>query len=161
MTFISKEILANAIVAVRAMDMRQCKELADEINAKQPQLLYSVLALRNFGVTATQLELPINILLVSYQCIKACDHKWPVISEVTQERCIKRIVGRMRFNEGLSPVQSTEAVSTFIAEHKEPWLLAYVFGELGVNNLLDISTEAQKNIVLGTLNLVECIADTD
>lgn len=159
MTAITKEILANAIIAVRAMDLRQCEQLSDEVHANQPQLLLSVLALRSFGVTLEQLEVPLNILLVCYQCMKTCGRQWPLVSDAMQERCIIRLVARMRFNEGLPPAQATEAISTFIAEHNERWLLAFVFGELGSHHLLAFESEAQKHLVLVTLTLVECIAE--
>ena len=135
MTAITKEILANAIIAVRAMDLRQGEQLSDEIHANQPQLLLSVLALQRFGVTLEQLEVPLNILLVCYQCMKTCGRQWTRISEAMQERCIIRLVARMRFNEGLAPAQATEAITTLIAEHNERWLLAFVFGELGTHHL--------------------------
>ena len=159
MTAITKEILANSIIAVRAMDLRQCEQLSDEIHAHQPQLLWSVLALRSFGVTLEQLEVPLNALLVCYQCMKTCGRQWPLISEAMQERCIVRLVARMRFNEGLAPAQAAEAITTFIAEHNERWILAFVFGELDSSKLLAIESEAQKHLVLVTLALVECIAE--
>ena len=65
----------------------------------------------------------------------------------------------MQFNEGLTAAQSTAAIATCISEHNERWLLGYVYGELGANNLLVIESEAQKFLVLATLALVECIAD--
>lgn len=159
MTAITKEILASAIIAVRAMDLRQCEQLSDEIHANQPQLLLSVLALRSFGVSPEQLEVPLNTLLVCYQCMKTCGRQWPLISEAMQERCIMRLVARMRFNDGLAPAQAAEAITTYIAEHNERWLLAFVFGELGSNNALTIESEGQKHLVLVTLALVECIAE--
>lgn len=159
MTAITKEILANAIIAVRAMDLRQCKQLSDEIHANQPQLLLSVLALPSFGVTLEQLEVPLNILLVCFQCMKTCGRQWPLITKAMQKRCSIRLVARMRFNEGLAPAQASEAIATFIAEHNERWLLAFVFGELGSHRLLAIESEAQKYLVLVTLALAECIVE--
>jgi len=159
MTAITKEILANAIIAVRDMDLRQCEQLSDEIHANQPQLLLPVLALRSFGVTPEQLEVPLNALLVCYQCMKTCDRQWPLISEAMWERCSRRLVARMQFNEGLTPAQAAEAITTTIAEHNERWLLAFVYGELVASNSLVIESEAQKYLVLVTLALVESIAE--
>jgi hypothetical protein len=159
MSHITPEILARSILAVRDMDLRQREQLASEIYASQPQLLASVLALRRFGVSLEQLEVPLNILLVCYQAMKTTGHPWPVISETLQEQCIQRVAGRIRFIEGLAPEQVTQSVSTFVAEHKEPYLLAFVFGELGAQSLMRIETEAQKFLVLGALNLVECMAE--
>ena len=160
MTAINKETLVNAIIAVRAMDLRQREQLSDEIHANQPQLLLSVLALRSFGVTNEQLEVPLHALLVCYQCMKTCGRRWPLISEAMWERCCRRLVARMQFNEGLTPAQATAATANYISEHNERWLLAFVYGELGSNNnLVLIESEAQKYLVLATLALVECIAE--
>jgi len=159
MTAITKEILANAIIAVRDMDLRQCEQLSDEIHANQPQLLLPILALRSFGVTLEQLEVPLNALLVCYQCMKTCGRQWPLISEAMWERCSRRLVARMQFNEGLTPAQAAEAITTTIAEHNERWLLAFVYGKLVASNSLVIESEAQKYLVLVTLALVESIAE--
>lgn len=46
-----------------------------------------------------------------------------------------------------------------VAEHKEQWLLVYIFGELTAHQPLRIESESQKRLVLGIPNLVECIAE--
>ena len=57
-----------------------------------------------------------------------------------------------------TPEQQNEAVTTALAEHREPWLVAVVFGEMRA--MLGIMTDAGKMLVLTALNLVECIAET-
>lgn len=47
-------------------------ELADEIHARQPNLLASVLVLHRYGVDMLQLEVPIYILLVAFQAMNHC-----------------------------------------------------------------------------------------
>lgn len=39
-----------------------------------------------------------------------------------------------------------------------PYLLAFVYGYLGDHDLLAVRTEAEKYLMLATLNLVECVA---
>ena len=39
-------------------------------------------------------------------------------------------------------------------------MLAYVFGKLKETRLLGAKTDAEKMLMLGALNLVECIAET-
>src|ERR1035437_685870 len=159
MTVITKEILSSAIVDIGAMNLRQREQLTDEIHAKQPQLLASVLALRSFGVTFEQLDVPLNILLVCHQSMKATGRVWPVINDDRQERGIKRVIGRISFIEGLAAEQVAQAVSAFVTEHKEQWLLAFVFGEQRANNVMQIETETERFVVLAAPNLVECIAE--
>ena len=49
-------------------------------------------------------------------------------------------------------------VQQFCNEHAERNPLAFVYGYLGDHDLWAVRTEAEKYLVLATLNLVECIA---
>ena len=49
-------------------------------------------------------------------------------------------------------------VQQYCDEHAERFLLAFVYGYLGDHDLWAVRTEAEKYLVLATLNLVECIA---
>ena len=158
MTAISLSELATADIAVRRMNLQQRVQLADEIHAYQPQLLASVLVMPTYGVTNVQLDVLINLLLVFYQAMKVSGRAWPVVTEDVQERCLKRVVGRVRFIEGLAPELQTQAVTDALADHPEKQMLALVFGEMKA--MLGIKTEAEKMLVLAALNLVECIAET-
>lgn len=160
MTFISQTVLAEAIVVVNQMDIAERLLLADEIFAQQPNLLASVLVLQRMGLSLQQLDIPIYILLVAYQSMKASGHYWPVISEDIQESCLQRLTGKIHFTEGLSPPLFQQAVDQQINEHGERYLLSFVYGYLGENDLLAIKTEAEKYLLLALLNLVDCIAIT-
>ena len=85
--------------------------------------------------------------------------RWPVISEVMQERCLARVSGRVRFIEGLTPQQQGQATSDAVGNHPEKQLLAYVFLKFKDSDLLGIETEAEKMLMLAALNLVECVAE--
>lgn len=111
MPAISKSALADAITAVGKMDNRQRELLADDIHAHQPQLLASVLVQQQFGASLEQVEVLLNLLLVSFQAMKASRYDWPVITEFMQERCFARFAGRVRFIEGLAENQKDETVS--------------------------------------------------
>jgi hypothetical protein len=91
----------------------------------------------------------LNLLLVFYEAMKISDNSWPVISEDVQERCLKRVSGRVRFIEGLSPQLQTQATAGAVGEHPEQQLLAYVFGKFKESDLLGIKTEAEKMLMLG------------
>ncbi|MEO8122071.1 MAG: hypothetical protein ABI606_22445 [Rhodoferax sp.] len=159
MAFISESVLAKAITAVRAMDIHQRELLADEIYANQPQLLTAVISQQRFGASFAQIEILLNLLLVSYQAMKVSGAVWQTITEDMQERCIARLTGGIRFIEGLAPKQVTEATSGSLTNHKEKWLLAYVLDELGTHGLRNVQNETEKYLVLTALSLVECIAE--
>jgi len=158
MAVITQAVLAEAATAVDAMGLAERVRLADEVFAHQPNLLASVLVLQRMGASLPLMDVPIHILLVAYQAMKTSGHTWPVISEDTQETCLKRLTGRVRFAEGLGRGELRQSMQQYIDEHREPYLLAFVYGHLGQNDLLGVRTEAEKHLLLATLNLVDCIA---
>ena len=105
-----------------------------------------------------QLEVPLHILLVTFQAMKLSGRKWPIVTEDVQETCMQRLTARARFNEGLPGDLATKVVQQFCDEHPERYLLAFVYGYLGDHDLLAARTEAEKFLLLGALNLVECVA---
>ncbi len=157
---ISSRNLACAVLRVERMSFDARVQLADEVQAEQPNLFFSVLVLQRYGATLVQIEVVLNVLLVFHEAMKASGGNWPVISEDVQERCLRRVSGRVRFIEGLSPQLQTQATEDAVGDHPEQQLLAYVFGKFKDSDLLGIKTEAEKMLMLAALNLVECIAET-
>ena len=153
MASISSRNLVDAVLRVERMSFQDRERLAEEIHARQPNLFFSVLVLQRYGATLEQMEVVLNLLLVLYEAMKNSGRRWPVISEDVQEHCLARISGRVRFIEGLTPQQQTQATSDAVGDHSEKQLLAYVFGKFKENGLLDIKTEAEKMLMLAALNL--------
>ena len=160
MASISSRNLVEAVLRVERMSFTQRERLADEVHAGQPNLFYSVLVLQRYGATLVQIEVVLNILLVFHEAMKSSGGKWPVICEDVQERCLKRISGRARFIEGLSPQLQAQAITDAVGDHPEQQLLAYVFAKFKEGDFLSIKTEPEKMLMLAELNLVECIAET-
>ena len=158
MELITQTVLAQAHRDIDAMNPAQKVQLADEIFLQQPNLLASILVLSNMGVSTLQLEVPLHILLVTFQAMKRSGHAWPIIQEDVQERCMQRLTARMRFNEGLPAQIATRLVKQFCDEHSERNLLAFVYGYLGEHDFLRVRTDSEKYLLLAALNLVECIA---
>ncbi len=160
MPSISSRLLVDAVLQVERMSFKEQERLADEIHDRQPNLFFSVLVLQRYGATLEQLEVVLELLFVFYEAMRASGTAWPVISEDIQDRCLQRISARVRFIEGLTPRQQTQATVDAIADHPEQHMLAYVFGKFRDHGLLGIETETQKMLTLTALNLVECIALT-
>ena len=160
MASISSCNLVDAVVRVERMSFAEREQLADEVHARQPNLFFSVLVLQRYGSTLVQIEVVLSLLLVFYEAMKISGSIWPVISEDVQERCLKRISGRVRFIEGLSPQLQTQATVDAVSDHPKQQLLAYVFGKFKESDFLGVETEAEKMLMLAALNLVECIAET-
>jgi hypothetical protein len=158
MELITQAVLVHAMRDVNAMNPAQKVQLADEIFLQQPNLLASILVLTNMGVSTLQLEVPLHILLVTFQAMKRCGRTWPIVQEDVQEKCLQRLNARMRFNEELPAQIADRMVKQFCDEHCERNLLAFVYGYLGVHDLLRVRTDPEKYLLLAALNLVECIA---
>lgn len=159
MGVLTQAVMVQADIAVRGMGPEQKVNLADEIFAQQPNLLASILVLPNMGVDMLTLEVPLHILLVAFQAMKLSGHAWPLITEDVQDRCMQRLTARMRFNEGLPEHLADQMVQQFYDEHRERYLLAFVYGYLGEHDLMQVRTDAEKYLMLASLNLVECLAD--
>ena len=157
MELITQAVLVRAIRDVNAMNPAQKIELADEIFLQQPNLLASILVLTKMGVTTLQLEVPLHILLVTFQAMKHSGHTWPIVQDDVQDRCMQRLTARVRFNEGLPAQIADRLVKQFCDEHSERNLLAFVFGYLGEHDLLRVRTDAEKYLLLATINLVDCL----
>jgi hypothetical protein len=151
-------VVIEADVAVRRMSHDQKVSLADEIYAQQPNMLASMLALPGMGVDMAQLEVVLHILFVTFQAMKLSGHQWPLVTEDIQDGCLQRLTARARFNEGLPEELANKVVEQFHTEHAERYLLAFVYGWLGDHDLMAVRTEAEKYLMLGALNLVECVA---
>lgn len=52
------------------MSFQARERLADEVQARQPNLLFSVLALQRYGATLVQIEVVLNLLLVLGETMK-------------------------------------------------------------------------------------------
>jgi hypothetical protein len=158
MGMITQAVLAQAATVVSGMTQEHKVRLADEIFAQQPNMLASILALSRMGVGMVQLEVPLHILLVTFQAMKRSGHAWPIVSEDLQDRCMQRLTARARFNEGLPSDLANQVVEQFCDEHPERYLLAFVYGYLGEHDLLRVRTDAEKYLLMAALNLVECVA---
>ena len=158
MGMITQAVMVQADIDVNGMDQAQKVRLADEIFAKRPNLLASILALPRRGVGMVGLEVPLHILFVTFQAMKRSGHEWPIVSEDVQDRCLLRLTARARFNEGLPGDLANQVVQQFCDEHPERYLLAFVYGYLGEHDLLRVRTDAEKYLLIAALNLVECVA---
>jgi hypothetical protein len=160
MTAISIQVLAEAVRSFERLSFDERTQLADEIQARQPNLFLSVLALEGFGASLAQMELVLNLLLVFYGAMKISGKVWPIISEDIQDRGLKRIGARARPSKAMTPLQQQRAAARVVDDHPEKPMLAYAVSKLSEHGLQAVNTEAQKMITLVALNLVECIALT-
>jgi hypothetical protein len=159
---ITVDKVATAIKRTRAMTMAQKEALADEIFARQPNLLASVLVQKKLGVTEQKMEFLLNILLVCYQAMKETGLVWPLITEDDQERYLERQAAITKFTEGLDEASIEQVQAQYVGETREKFLFAFVASEVRdwVLALARDRNEAEsdKFVMLAALNLVSCIS---
>lgn len=143
---------------VEQFTLREAEALGDAIFDKQPNLLGSLLALPQFGVTHAELDVALKILFICHESVVEASIELPVITEAQQERCLARVTGRSKFLEGLAADASQRAVQDQIDNHPEPYLLALALGILQDNGLANVQNEPGRYLVLAVLNVVEMLA---
>ena len=158
MTRILLEHVSQAHQLVGRLTFQQKEQLVDDIFKAQPNLLASVLALSIQKVPYERIESVLNILFMTFEAVRFAGLKLPVVSEDVQEMCLKRLVGKSEFVEGLSVPLMEQAIEYQIDVHTEKYLLALVFNELREHDILAVRTDVDKVCVLVSLNLVETIA---
>ena len=67
---ISQAILTQAVMRVDGLGINERIALSDEIFLQQPNLLASVLVLQRMGASYPQIDVVLNLLLVTYQAMK-------------------------------------------------------------------------------------------
>lgn len=129
MSRISMSTLVSAIKKVRAMDIGQKEQLADELFRQQPNMFGSVLVQQQMGVSLEKMEFSLEILFICFQCMKESGLTWPLITEAEQDKQLARYVATVKFGEGLSPKLQDCAMKQYLDSHPEQYLLAFVTAE--------------------------------
>ena len=64
MSRISPDVLVSAVVRVRAMDLTQKEQAADELFHAQPHVFASILVQQQLGVSSAKMDFLVDILLI-------------------------------------------------------------------------------------------------
>ncbi len=158
MSRISMSILVSAIKKVRAMDIGQKEQLADELFRQQPNMFGSVLVQQQMGVSLEKMEFSLEILFICFQCMKESGLTWPLIIEAEQDKQLARYVATVKFGEGLSSTLQDRAMKQYIESHPEQSLLAFVTAETNGWISRIVSEDTDRHVMLAAINLVNCIA---
>ena len=155
---ISHNSLVRAIATVRAMDMKQKEQLADELVNEQPHMFASFLVQKRLGASLAKMDFLLDIMFICFQAMKESGLKWPLITEEELDREMKRFLDSIKFDETLVSNLSDSFMRKYIASHPEKELLAHVQTET-VNWLNHVvSEESDKYIVIAAATFVNCIA---
>lgn len=140
------------------MELQERSDLLDTIFGQQPNLVRSVLVLKEFGAASVQLEIALHGLMIASLAMNESGHRWPVVTEEDQATGLERITRHMKMHRSAPNDEARDEIEQYVRTHRERPLLAFLFKHLQDNGMLDVRTEAEKYVVLVTLNIGECIA---
>ena len=158
MSRISREALCRGIEKMQAMGRAQKEALADELLRDQPNMLGSVLAQHQMGVSPEKMEFLLELLFVCFQAMRESSLDWPLITEDEQDRQLARYVATVKFGEDLNETLRDRAMHQYIVGHPEQELLAYVLVQTKDWLLRIVPEESDKFVMLAAANFVNCIA---
>jgi hypothetical protein len=159
MSRIPRSAVLRAIRAVEEMSAQQKLALADEIFASQPNLLGSVLVLRNLGVSPAKQEFALEMLFLCFQAMKESGLLWPLITVDDQAHQMRRDTAVLRFFASMDrrPEQLSSA-RQYIDSHPEQELYAWVMTQSRDWLMKSPPEESDKHVIQAVVNMVSCIS---
>ncbi len=157
MAKINESSLVQAIKKSSEMDLVESEKVVDEIYIEQPNLLASVLVQNQMGNKIEDVEVLLNILIVTFLALKYSGVKIEKISEKTQEKELARYTGHIGFLEGLNNKTTEVAIKQFTESKSEKALMAYVIGTMLKAGFAKRKNENAKYLVMTGVNIVNCI----
>lgn len=143
------------------MGLKEKEQFANDIYLSQPNLLGSVIVLRQFGVSLEKIEFAILMLLVCFKAMKVSGLTWPLITEDDLDLQSQRYTAIIQFSQGLNENLRARSAQQYVEDHPEKELLAYIQMETA-NWLASVTPEeTDKYVVSAVSNLVNCIAFVD
>lgn len=155
---ITQTPLTNAILKTQQMSMKEKEAVFDKIFTEQPNLLASILVQQQMGNSMAQMEVLINILLVSHLALKESGIKVVKISDDLQDKEMAKFVATIKFTEGLSASSLESSLQQYVASQKEKELLAYALNEMTEAGFTRLENESSKYLILTGINMVNCIS---
>jgi hypothetical protein len=157
MSKINESSLVQAIKKSSGMDLVESEKVVDEIYLEQPNLLASVLVQNQMGNKIEDVEVLLNILIVTFLALKYSGVKIEKISEKTQEKELAKYTGHIGFLEGLNNKTTEVAIKQFTESKSEKALMAYVIETMLRAGFTKRKNENAKYLVMTGVNIVNCI----
>ncbi len=157
MAKIKKSALVQAIRKSNEMDLAESEKVIDEIYLEQPNLLASVLVQNQMGNKLEDVEVLLNILIVTFLALKYSNVKLEIITENLQEKEMAKYVGHFDFLKGLDPQNTEKAINQFSDSKSEKLLFSYVIGTMMEAGFTKRKNESAKYLMMAGINIVNCV----
>jgi len=157
MVKIQKSALVEAIKKSNEMSLTELEQVVDEIYIEQPHLLASVLVQSQLGNKFEDVDVLLKILIVTFLALKYSNIKLEMITEKLQEKELAKYVGHIKFFEGLSQNNATEAINDFFNNKSEKLLFSFVIDAMIGAGFIKRKNESTQYLMMSGINVVNCV----
>jgi hypothetical protein len=154
---IKESALIQAIKRSNQMDLIESEKVVDEIYLEQPNLLASVLVQNQMGNKLEDVDVLLNILIVTFLALKYSNVKLEMITENIQEKEMAKFAGHFEFLEGLNQKNTEEAINQFSDNKSEKLLFSYAMGAMMEAGFTQRKNESAKYLLMSGVNIVNCV----
>jgi len=154
---IKKSALIKAINKSDKMDLIEAEKVMDEIYLEQPNLLESVLVQKQMGNSMEQIEILLNILIITHLALRYSGVKIQTVTFKEQEKELTKYVAHLQFIEGLDSKSKDKAIRQYGYNNDEILLMAYVTNKMKEAGFTNNLNEKEKYLVMTGMNIVNCI----
>ncbi|MFT4871609.1 MAG: hypothetical protein ACI9F1_002393 [Colwellia sp.] len=157
MAKIKESALIKAIKQSNQMDFTELEKVVDEIYLEQPNLLASVLVQSKMGNKIEDVDVLLNILIVTFLALRYSNIKLEMITEKLQEKEMAKYAGHFKFLDGLNQENTEQAIHQFSNSKSEKILLSYVIGAMMDAGFTKRKNESSKYLLMSGINIINCI----
>ncbi len=150
--------LAKAINEAKAMEQQQAEAVITEIHQQQPHLLGAIVTLKQLGYEQTQIQVLLNILLVTHRALKHANLNIRQITQQEQKAHLAAYIDFVKNLEEMLPSEKQAAFAQYIDGHKENYLMAYVNNVMYEAGFSAMPAKKGKFLIMAGITIVNSVA---
>jgi polyhydroxyalkanoate synthesis regulator phasin len=154
---IKKSALIKSINESGEMNLVEAEKVMDEIYLEQPSLFESVLAQKQMGNSMEQIEVLLNILIITHLALRYSGVRIQTVTLEEQEKELTKYAAHLQFIEGLDSKSKGEAIRQYSDNNDEELLMAYVTNKMKEAGFTKNPNKQGKYLVMTGMNIVNCI----
>ena len=135
--------------------------MISEIHSSQPILLGSVLVLSQMGSLLEEIEVLLELLIISHIALENSGNMINKITDKNLEDSLKKLQHVIKFSEGMSDNMVDSSIRQYLNQMSEPHLFAYTVSTMKTAGFYSKIREQDKYLIFVGLNIVNSIALAD
>jgi hypothetical protein len=149
--------LVKAIDVVKEMDQKTAETHINEIFTEQPHMMGSVLTLKKIGYQQAQIQVLLNILLVTHLALKFSGVRIKQVSEAELKAHMMAYADYFKLLEEQGPAWQDKQ-QKYADGHPENYLMAFVNNTMYEAGFTKMEPGKGKFLVMAGTNIVNCVA---